>query len=84
VGYVCVDHQQFKADDFASGYKTNRSQFSVGIDAFTTSQTRAGFGMSHAETSIGQESGSGSLTETMVFDGSQAWQVLSGWHGIYR
>lgn len=68
-----VDHQQFKADDFASGYKTNRSQFSVGIDAFTTSQTRAGFGMSHAETSIGQESGSGSLTETMVFVyGSQA------------
>ncbi|NWK78056.1 autotransporter domain-containing protein [Aquitalea sp. LB_tupeE] len=68
-----VDHQQFKADDFASGYKTNRSQFSVGIDAFTTSRTRAGFGMSHAETSIGQESGSGSLTETMVFVyGSQA------------
>ena len=68
-----VDHQQLKADDFASGYKTNRSQFSVGIDAYTTSQTRAGFGMSHAETSIGQESGSGSLSETMVFVyGSQA------------
>jgi outer membrane autotransporter protein len=68
-----INHQQLKADDYASGYKTNRSQFSVGIDAYITSQTRAGFGMSHAETSIGQESGSGNLTETMVFVyGSQA------------
>ncbi|MTD32671.1 autotransporter domain-containing protein [Paludibacterium sp. dN 18-1] len=62
-----VDHQQVDADSYSSGYKANRSQFTVGVDAYTTSQSRFGFGMSHAETDVAQEVGSGKLKENMLF-----------------
>lgn len=72
-GNVSVEHQQISSNQIASGYKSDRTQVTIGVDLHASQQNLLGLGFSHAETRVTDESGKGSLHENLVFAyGTQA------------
>lgn len=56
-----------KADHNASGFTSGRNQLAVGADLLAEGLNRLGVGLSHADTRISADLGSGSLNETIGF-----------------
>lgn len=56
-----------KADHNASGFTSGRTQLAVGTDLLADGLSRLGAGLSHADTRISADLGSGSLSETIGF-----------------
>ena len=56
-----------KADDNASGFTSGRTQLAFGADLLADGLNRLGAGLSHADTRISADLGSGSLSETIGF-----------------
>ena len=56
-----------KADDNASGFTNGRTQLAVGADLLADGLNRLGAGLSHADSRISADLGSGSLSETIGF-----------------
>jgi autotransporter-associated beta strand protein len=61
------NYSHWQADDFASGFSSDRAQFAVGADVILKKDNRLGVGLSHATTNVSATVGSGSVEETMAF-----------------
>jgi outer membrane autotransporter protein len=57
----------WSADSIASEFTSDRTQFSLGVDVLAQKDNRIGFGVSHANTNITADTGSGAVDETMGF-----------------
>ncbi|POZ61232.1 autotransporter-associated beta strand repeat-containing protein [Chromobacterium alticapitis] len=56
-----------RGDDFASGYGDSGNQLAFGADFAIKPLHHIGFGLTHAETRVSGEGGSGSVADTMAF-----------------
>jgi outer membrane autotransporter protein len=69
---VASNKARWSADDFASGFSSKRTQFAFGGDVFTQRDKHVGIGISHANTNVSINTGSGDVEETMAFVYGQA------------
>ncbi|AXK38762.1 hypothetical protein DWG20_04570 [Crenobacter cavernae] len=66
---VSTSRGDFDADEYASGYRTKRDQYTLGRDLYGNGATksRLGAGVSYARNHVTADAGSGSVDATMAF-----------------
>ncbi|RXZ44441.1 hypothetical protein EBB06_04870 [Crenobacter cavernae] len=71
---VSTSRGDFDADEYASGYRTKRDQYTLGRDLYGNgaTQSRLGVGVSYARNHVTADAGSGSVDDTMAFVYGQA------------